>query len=432
MKEPSRASRASVSSGQAKLYTRDVPPAVLILRPDDRPDRHRSPFGQAGPSTSRPHPADQPEQQRPEQRPPGGHTHVHTGSPPLRCSRPLSGFIEPGQRPAPAGVNLPSAEPVGSASSTSGPAGTPRTLSNSPAPGRPVPSVSASTPTACCAPTSCAPPATRTRTSYWSHLNVRCAWRSSAPRPPSTRCVTCARLRRPYPQGLALLDEADTAPELAAALPFLDGTVTRHENGHRILDRRRPGLPEPLRGRPLPLGQDAFLARRFARKCKTVAVAVRAVRDAVDRAVPDRSAPEALRPGSPMCGALGTELPLAQGPMTRVSDQPGFAAAVAADAGGLPFLALALAGPEDTRALLTGTRAALGSVPGVRPRGVGVLGFAAWPVCSRRPPTCRPSGAMCSPAQTPSPRSRPSAGTPPSTMGRRRVPTTCPRPSGAA
>ncbi|WP_369368844.1 SDR family NAD(P)-dependent oxidoreductase [Streptomyces sp. CG4] len=170
---------------------------------------------------------------------------------------------------------------------------------------------------------------------------------------------------------LALLDEADTAPEIAAALRFLDGTETRRENGHRILDPRRPGLPEPLHGRPLPLGQDAFLARRFARKYKTVAVAVRAVRDAVDRAAQDRSAPEALRPGSPMCGALGTELPLAQGPMTRVSDQPGFAAAVA-DAGGLPFLALALAGPEDTRALLTGTRAALRD----RPWGVGVLGFA--------------------------------------------------------
>ncbi|MCC3775001.1 nitronate monooxygenase, partial [Streptomyces sp. UNOB3_S3] len=170
---------------------------------------------------------------------------------------------------------------------------------------------------------------------------------------------------------LALLDEADTAPATAAALRFLDGTETLHENGHRHLDPRRPGLPAHLRDRPLPLGQDAFLAHRFARTYRSVAVAVRAVRDAVDRAARDRSAPEALRPGSPMSRALGTELPVAQGPMTRVSDRPRFAKAVA-DAGGLPFLSLALAGPEDTRALLEGTRAALGD----RPWGVGVLGFA--------------------------------------------------------
>ncbi|MBH1932966.1 SDR family NAD(P)-dependent oxidoreductase [Streptomyces sp. AV19] len=170
---------------------------------------------------------------------------------------------------------------------------------------------------------------------------------------------------------LALLDEADTAPGLAAVLRLLDGTETHHLNGHRTLDPHRPGLPDTLRGRALPLGQDALLARRFARKYKTVAVAVRAVHDAVDRAGRDRNAPGALRPGSPMSRALGTELPVAQGPMTRVSDQPGFAAAVA-DAGGLPFLALALAGRERTRALIEGTRAALGD----RPWGVGLLGFA--------------------------------------------------------
>ncbi|WP_425543486.1 SDR family oxidoreductase [Streptomyces luteireticuli] len=170
---------------------------------------------------------------------------------------------------------------------------------------------------------------------------------------------------------LALLDEAGTAPGLAAALRLLDGTETHYADGRRTLDPHRPGLPGTLRGRPLPLGQDAFLARRFARKYGTAAVAVRAVRDAVERAARDGSAPGALRPGSPMSRALGTELPVAQGPMTRVSDRPGFAAAVA-DAGGLPFLALALAGPERTRALIEGARAALGD----RPWGVGLLGFA--------------------------------------------------------
>ncbi|MCZ0990453.1 hypothetical protein O1M54_41570 [Streptomyces diastatochromogenes] len=57
--------------------------------------------------------------------------------------------------------------------------------------------------------------------------------------------------------------------------------------------------------------------------------------------------------------------------MTRVSDQAAFAAAVAAD-GALPFLALALADGERTRAMLTEARAVLDG----RPWGVGVLGFA--------------------------------------------------------
>ncbi|MDG4865227.1 beta-ketoacyl synthase N-terminal-like domain-containing protein, partial [Streptomyces sp. T-3] len=69
--------------------------------------------------------------------------------------------------------------------------------------------------------------------------------------------------------------------------------------------------------------------------------------------------------------ALGTALPVAQGPMTRVSDQARFASAVA-DGGGLPFIALALAGAPQTRTMLEQTRAALGE----RPWGVGILGFA--------------------------------------------------------
>ncbi|NBH06208.1 beta-ketoacyl synthase N-terminal-like domain-containing protein, partial [Amycolatopsis sp. SID8362] len=61
-----------------------------------------------------------------------------------------------------------------------------------------------------------------------------------------------------------------------------------------------------------------------------------------------------------------------QGPMTRVSDQPAFAAEVAAG-GALPFIALALSGADQTRDVLRRTREAVGEAPW----GVGVLGFAA-------------------------------------------------------
>ncbi|ARQ70544.1 type I polyketide synthase [Streptomyces marincola] len=168
---------------------------------------------------------------------------------------------------------------------------------------------------------------------------------------------------------LALLAESSLPERTAAALRRLDGTETvLTEEGHRVL--RRPGTADGAE-RPLPVGQDGYLAAEFARRFGTAARAVAGVGAAVTAAFQDDAPARALAPGSPMSRALGTRLPLAQGPMTRVSDRPGFAADVA-DAGGLPFLALALATGEQTGELLTATAAVLGS----RPWGVGLLGFA--------------------------------------------------------
>ncbi len=74
--------------------------------------------------------------------------------------------------------------------------------------------------------------------------------------------------------------------------------------------------------------------------------------------------------GTRLCRTLGSALPVVQGPMTRVSDQPGFAAAVA-DAGGFPFVAVATANGARTAELLARTAARLGD----RPWGAGILGF---------------------------------------------------------
>ncbi|MFG2177890.1 SDR family NAD(P)-dependent oxidoreductase [Streptomyces abikoensis] len=174
---------------------------------------------------------------------------------------------------------------------------------------------------------------------------------------------------------LALLAEAATPSWLARLLRSSDGTGTTVLDGRRVLDPGHPALRSAPRGRAVPFGQDAFLAERFARDHRTAAVAVRALRAAVDEALRDPGAPRLLRPGSAMSRALGTTLPVVQGPMTRVSDQARFAAAVA-DEGGLPVVALALAGPGGTRSLLKETGAALGG----RPWGVGILGFAPEPV----------------------------------------------------
>ena len=78
----------------------------------------------------------------------------------------------------------------------------------------------------------------------------------------------------------------------------------------------------------------------------------------------------AVRRESRLCQTLGTELPVVQGPMTRVSDQPGFASAVA-EAGGFPFVAVATANGARTAELLASTAEQLGD----RPWGAGILGF---------------------------------------------------------
>ncbi|MGW1877036.1 SDR family oxidoreductase [Streptomyces sp. NPDC001975] len=206
---------------------------------------------------------------------------------------------------------------------------------------------------------------------------------------------------------LALLAESRLPEATAAVLRSLDGSETAVVAGHRVLHRRGPDAVRPpaddpaavaallgaedLRTQLLPVGQDGFLAARFAERWGDVRRTVRELTAAIregggavapaavrpETSAPDAprsglSAPDALRPAtSAMSRALGTRLPVAQGPMTRVSDRAAFAAAVADD-GALPFLALALADGARTREMLTEAKTALDG----RPWGVGVLGFA--------------------------------------------------------
>ncbi|MFI6460306.1 SDR family NAD(P)-dependent oxidoreductase [Streptomyces sp. NPDC050538] len=183
---------------------------------------------------------------------------------------------------------------------------------------------------------------------------------------------------------LALLAESALPETAAAALRSMDGSETTLVAGHRVLLRRGPDaprvpadrVPELLGARDprtqlLPVGQDGFLAARFAERWGDVGRTVRELTSAIRESVRDETPADALRAGSPMSRTLGTRLPVAQGPMTRVSDQAEFAAAVA-EGGALPFVALALSSGEQSRAVLAETRAAVGD----RPWGVGVLGFA--------------------------------------------------------
>jgi acyl transferase domain-containing protein/NAD(P)H-dependent flavin oxidoreductase YrpB (nitropropane dioxygenase family)/NAD(P)-dependent dehydrogenase (short-subunit alcohol dehydrogenase family)/acyl carrier protein len=166
---------------------------------------------------------------------------------------------------------------------------------------------------------------------------------------------------------LALVAEVDLPDQVAAAIRVMDGSETAVVGGHRLYTR--PDLPpaDPatvatrLGARnldALPIGQDGALAAALAQRYVTAAGVVAAIRTAVTDQV--RTAAR-LTSAQPL---------VVQGPMTRVSDQAGFAAAVAA-AGGVPFLALSLSSGEQTRILLEQTATLLEG----RPWGVGILGF---------------------------------------------------------
>ncbi|MBX6390349.1 MAG: acyltransferase domain-containing protein, partial [Frankia sp.] len=232
---------------------------------------------------------------------------------------------------------------------------------------------------------------------------------------------------------LALVREVELPADIAAAVRAMDGSETAVIGGHRVYIRpdlpvarlvsaaagpdgpgepatdtapvaraaaepagqavapgaaQRPepdGAPSPLtptavaallggrdlRAELLPLGQDGAFASALADAHVTASGVVRAVRAAVAGQLADAARVGPLAPGSPFAAARGLRYPVVQGPMTRVSDVPAFAKAVA-DGGGLPFLALALLSGEQTRDLLAEAAATLGDAPW----GVGVLGFA--------------------------------------------------------
>lgn len=185
---------------------------------------------------------------------------------------------------------------------------------------------------------------------------------------------------------LALLREAGLGHDLRRAVEAMDGSETRVVGGHRFLTR--PDLPAAAvpedtsaeeiasflgpdpRTALVPLGQDGGFAAGLASRYATVGGVVQAVQAAIDDHLAAAAAEPPLAEGRGVATPHGTRYPIAQGPMTRVSDRAEFAAAVA-DGGGLPFLALALLRGPEVRELLVQTKELLGD----RPWGVGVLGF---------------------------------------------------------
>ncbi len=119
-----------------------------------------------------------------------------------------------------------------------------------------------------------------------------------------------------------------------------------------------------------PLGQDAAFARSLAERFDNVSGIIDALHESVREHARLAAEKQPLAPGAPLAVSHGTQYPILQGPMTRVSDKAAFAHAVAKD-GGLPFLALALMRGPQVRTLLDETSKLLGALPW----GVGILGF---------------------------------------------------------
>jgi 3-oxoacyl-(acyl-carrier-protein) synthase/NAD(P)H-dependent flavin oxidoreductase YrpB (nitropropane dioxygenase family) len=177
---------------------------------------------------------------------------------------------------------------------------------------------------------------------------------------------------------LALLEESSLPKELRDAVAALDGSETEIVEGRRVVRIRKQetGNRQPATGnRQVPegmvCGQEVAFAKGLAELAPTAARLVRAVEASVRGHLRQARGLDPLAAGAPLAVEHGTRFPIAQGPMTRVSDRAAFAAAVA-DAGALPFLALSLLGGGEARALLEESKRLLGE----RPWGVGVLGFA--------------------------------------------------------
>ncbi|HEY6034627.1 MAG TPA: beta-ketoacyl synthase N-terminal-like domain-containing protein, partial [Kofleriaceae bacterium] len=179
---------------------------------------------------------------------------------------------------------------------------------------------------------------------------------------------------------LALVRESSLSVPVRAAIAAMDGSETTVLFGHRVFTR--PDLQvtkqvgsladvvarlggDDLTTNLLPLGQDAAFA-----KATTAAQMVRGITAAIARHLALAIEHKPLAPDSPFARAHGLRYPIAQGPMSRVSDRARFAAAVA-HAGGLPFLALTLMSGPEVRELLLETKALVGDLPW----GVGILGF---------------------------------------------------------
>lgn len=185
---------------------------------------------------------------------------------------------------------------------------------------------------------------------------------------------------------LALFPESSVPKDLKEVCSKLNGTETKVIADHRVLVRpNSPALPEnPTAGDLkqyftgldlgtcyIPMGQDISLATDLYEDFRTLKKLIFGFREAMYGHLKQAKALQVIDQNNPLAQELGLKYPIAQGPMTRVSDVPGFANAVA-EAGALPFVALSLLTGKSAKSLVMETK----ELAGNKTWGVGILGFA--------------------------------------------------------
>ncbi len=139
-----------------------------------------------------------------------------------------------------------------------------------------------------------------------------------------------------------------------------------------VLEALRPGFA--AEGPLFPVGQGVAFASRLAGHEPPVRALIEHYERAIVETTEALRARYPFREGAPLAHAVGTRLPVVQGPLSNISDRPAFADAVER-AGGLPFLALGAMRPADARALVEETAALMQG----RSFGAGLIGYETMP-----------------------------------------------------
>jgi len=147
----------------------------------------------------------------------------------------------------------------------------------------------------------------------------------------------------------------------------IDTAVVQDEDWEATVRDKLSSDPAEL----IAVGQGIAFASTLAERYTNVAGVLAAYRRRSAANVLAARQQQSLAPDSDLAKKHGTQYPILQGPMTRVSDVSSFCRSVA-DGGGLPFLALALMRGSEVGRLLGETKQSLGRLPW----GVGILGFA--------------------------------------------------------
>ncbi|WP_312296525.1 SDR family NAD(P)-dependent oxidoreductase [Chryseobacterium sp.] len=185
---------------------------------------------------------------------------------------------------------------------------------------------------------------------------------------------------------LALFPESSVPKDIKDLCSKLNGTETKIIANHRVLVRpNSPSLPDDITAEDLkkyftdldisnsyiPMGQDISLATDLYEEFRTLKKLAFGLKEAMHGHLKQAKALQVIDQNNPLAQELGLKYPIAQGPMTRVSDVPGFANAVA-EAGALPFVALSLLKGNSAKSLIMETK----ELAGNKTWGVGILGFA--------------------------------------------------------